>query len=319
MWRKTRSSHVTTATLIITVSAAGAALAGTVTNTFAAQSGPSLQATVTPHRVTLNHPVVVTGTAPTSERGQRAVVETASTPGAAWRAVASGPIGSAGHFRLDARLRHSGYLRVVEGSAGGSATAVAAAASTATSPSTPEQVLVRGHFRVAHAGRNILGGGAVAVRGRLLPAQSGRSVRLQGRFGRRWHTLGSARTGARGRFKVRAAAPSSFARRLRVVFPGDAANTRTTQSAGRLTVYSPDMASWYNDGGNTACGYHAGLGVANRTLPCGTKVRFYHAGHAVTATVDDRGPYVGGRNWDLNQNTAAALGFAGVGSVWVAQ
>jgi len=28
------------------------------------------------------------------------------------------------------------------------------------------------------------------------------------------------------------------------------------------------------------------------------------------------GPYVEGRDWDLNQNTAAALGFGGVGTVW---
>ena len=38
-------------------------------------------------------------------------------------------------------------------------------------------------------------------------------------------------------------------------------------------------------------------------------------GRTVVATVDDRGPYVGGRTFDLNQNTAAALGFAGVGTV----
>jgi rare lipoprotein A (peptidoglycan hydrolase) len=36
----------------------------------------------------------------------------------------------------------------------------------------------------------------------------------------------------------------------------------------------------------------------------------------VNAVVDDRGPFVGGRDWDLNQNTAAALGFQGVGTVW---
>ncbi len=36
----------------------------------------------------------------------------------------------------------------------------------------------------------------------------------------------------------------------------------------------------------------------------------------VTAVVDDRGPYVGGRDWDLNQNTAAALGLIGVQTVW---
>jgi rare lipoprotein A (peptidoglycan hydrolase) len=36
----------------------------------------------------------------------------------------------------------------------------------------------------------------------------------------------------------------------------------------------------------------------------------------VTAVVDDRGPYVSGRDWDLNQNTAGALAFDGVGTVW---
>ena len=35
---------------------------------------------------------------------------------------------------------------------------------------------------------------------------------------------------------------------------------------------------------------------------------FSYGGRTVVATVDDRGPYVGGRTWDLNQNTAAALG-----------
>jgi rare lipoprotein A (peptidoglycan hydrolase) len=54
-------------------------------------------------------------------------------------------------------------------------------------------------------------------------------------------------------------------------------------------------------------------------LPCGTKVEFRHDGRSVTATVDDRGPYVGGRDWDLNQNTAGVLGFGGVGQVWSSQ
>ena len=66
----------------------------------------------------------------------------------------------------------------------------------------------------------------------------------------------------------------------------------------------------------TACGFHAGYGVANSTLPCGTKVTFRYGGRTVTAVVDDRGPFVGGREWDLNQNTAGALGFGGVATVW---
>jgi rare lipoprotein A (peptidoglycan hydrolase) len=44
-------------------------------------------------------------------------------------------------------------------------------------------------------------------------------------------------------------------------------------------------------------------------------VLFNYGGHAVMAVVDDRGPYVGGRTWDLNQNVAGALGFSGVQTV----
>lgn len=68
-------------------------------------------------------------------------------------------------------------------------------------------------------------------------------------------------------------------------------------------------ASWYYDGRSTACGFHSYFGVANRTLPCGTKVTFYY-GHdrAVKAMVDDRGPFIYSRLWDLNQNVRSALG-----------
>lgn len=76
------------------------------------------------------------------------------------------------------------------------------------------------------------------------------------------------------------------------------------------------VASWYDDSvGQTACGYHAGNGVANKFLACGTHVMFSYHGRTTEATVDDRGPYIGGRDWDLNQNTAAALGFNGVDTV----
>jgi rare lipoprotein A (peptidoglycan hydrolase) len=106
--------------------------------------------------------------------------------------------------------------------------------------------------------------------------------------------------------------------RLRVRFGGDRDNTPATAPAGSATVYEQSVASWYQDGGSTACGFHAGLGVANLSLPCGTRVRFRFGGRSVTAVVDDRGPFVGGREWDLNQATAAALGFGGVGTVWAA-
>lgn len=83
--------------------------------------------------------------------------------------------------------------------------------------------------------------------------------------------------------------------------------------------YRRRTASWYYDVGHqTACGFVAKYGVANKKLPCGTHVKFWRAGHSVTAVVDDRGPYVAGRTWDLGQRTARRLHFKGigVGPVW---
>jgi rare lipoprotein A (peptidoglycan hydrolase) len=101
-----------------------------------------------------------------------------------------------------------------------------------------------------------------------------------------------------------------------VRFGGDHANRGAVERAGSVTRYRPAVASWYEDAGSTACGFHAHYGVANVSLPCGATVRFMSGGRTVTAVVDDRGPYVGGRTWDLNQNTAAALGMGGVATVW---
>jgi rare lipoprotein A len=76
------------------------------------------------------------------------------------------------------------------------------------------------------------------------------------------------------------------------------------------------VASWYDDWtGQTASGRHCFYGIANKYLRFGTRIRVYYRGRAVTATVDDRGPYVYGRDFDLNQNVAHALGFNGVATV----
>lgn len=74
--------------------------------------------------------------------------------------------------------------------------------------------------------------------------------------------------------------------------------------------------SWYGPGfyGNrTACGYAYNtniMGVAHRTLPCGTRVTFRNPtnGRTVTVPVIDRGPYAAGRTWDLSGGTCTYLG-----------
>jgi rare lipoprotein A (peptidoglycan hydrolase) len=57
------------------------------------------------------------------------------------------------------------------------------------------------------------------------------------------------------------------------------------------------------------------LGVANKTLPCGTMVTFVYGGRAIRIPVIDRGPYIAGREWDLTGAAAEALHFPGLGPI----
>jgi rare lipoprotein A len=98
-----------------------------------------------------------------------------------------------------------------------------------------------------------------------------------------------------------------------------------TASAGQSTVFSSPMrfagATWYGPGpyGNhTACGetlQQGTVGVAHRTLPCGTTIKFVYHGHSLVTRVIDRGPYTHGNAFDLTNGARRALGFEGVGRV----
>jgi len=74
-------------------------------------------------------------------------------------------------------------------------------------------------------------------------------------------------------------------------------------------------------GHRTACGlaYTKSLiGVAHRTLPCGTLVTFRNPYNGITITVPvvDRGPYVRGRNWDLTGAACLALRHCWTGAIY---
>jgi len=74
----------------------------------------------------------------------------------------------------------------------------------------------------------------------------------------------------------------------------------------RATIYGPGF--W---GHRTACGQRltrATLGVASRTLKCGTRVAVFYKGREITVPVIDRGPFANGASWDLTMATATALG-----------
>jgi rare lipoprotein A (peptidoglycan hydrolase) len=89
-----------------------------------------------------------------------------------------------------------------------------------------------------------------------------------------------------------------------------------------FTPYRVAGASWYGGtsmwGRQTACGQTlrpTTIGVANKTLPCGTPVKFVWHGHSIVAPVIDRGPYIKGRAWDLTAAAAEALAFEGIGQI----
>jgi rare lipoprotein A (peptidoglycan hydrolase) len=83
--------------------------------------------------------------------------------------------------------------------------------------------------------------------------------------------------------------------------------------------YNVSIASVYTDYGlPIACGgvlHVPQLGVANKTLPCGTMVTFRYGGRAIRIPVIDRGPYIAGREWDLTGAAAEALHFPGLGPI----
>lgn len=72
-------------------------------------------------------------------------------------------------------------------------------------------------------------------------------------------------------------------------------------------------ASWYSLSGSGACGTGAQVGyhVAHKTLPCGTRIKICREA-CVIAVVADRGPYVAGREFDLNVNVRNVVGCPGV-------
>lgn len=98
--------------------------------------------------------------------------------------------------------------------------------------------------------------------------------------------------------------------------------TAPTAEGGEDVAFGPTRyagASWYGPGlwgKTTACGVvlrPTTIGVAHKTLPCGTTVRFIYNGRTVTAPVIDRGPYVKGRSWDLTAAASDALGLEETG------
>ncbi len=263
--------------------------------------------------------VVVSGTAP-GGAGAPVRLEFLPAGESAWVPVAQAAAAGRGRFRLAGRLSRSGAVRVVAAPAATAASAGAGA--EATSP--VRRVRVAAHVATDREQIAVRVGRRALVTGTVRRPVAGRRVVLQRRAGSAWATVARDRTDARGAFRLRFTPEAADRAALRLRVAGDATNATARRRVGVLTAFRPAVASWYGPGfygSTTACGqtFHAGLmGVAHKSLPCGTEVTLRHGSRTVEATVVDRGPFVAGREFDLGVAVKQALGFGSGGTVEVA-
>ncbi|HEX8645317.1 MAG TPA: septal ring lytic transglycosylase RlpA family protein [Thermoleophilaceae bacterium] len=190
--------------------------------------------------------------------------------------------------------------------------AAAAAPSAASAPAGTDTIGV-------NARHHVLAGQQVRIAGRLGSGQDGRDVLVRVRHGGAWKVVDRAKTAGGGRYSA-SWTPRGTGRYGVRVSTADGSAKRSLEDG--ITVYRRSAASWYGPGfyGNrTACGRtlaRGTLGVAHKSLPCGTKVALRYRGRTVIAPVIDRGPYAAGREYDLTAATKERLRFGSTGTVW---
>jgi rare lipoprotein A len=196
---------------------------------------------------------------------------------------------------------------------GGGAAVASSRAVEAAPPATQLPVILSS--RVLR--ENVLLGRSVSVIGSLEPNTDTEVVTLQGRHGHAWTVLAATHSVATGVFTLRFRPSHVGAMTMRVQASGALGVIQTTSA--KVDVYHRVLASWYGPGGRTACGEELTaktLGVANKTLPCGTRVTLHYHHRTLRVRVIDRGPYVAGRDYDLTYATKRALGAGDLTELW---
>ena len=131
-----------------------------------------------------------------------------------------------------------------------------------------------------------------------------------------WKAVAYATTTTAGRYTL-SWKVSVFGRvHLRVV-----AEKKDGAPDAKVSAYHRSRATIFGGPGEyqgVACGGRAQLGtlgLAHKTLPCGTLVQISHAGKSIVLPVIDRGPYRAGYDWDVTYAAAKYLKMDGLASV----
>jgi hypothetical protein len=165
-------------------------------------------------------------------------------------------------------------------------------------------------------GGNALLGRKVRFRGAVEKRLAGRVVVVQylNPATGAWRRLARTTVKDDGTFLARWRARRTGQFQLRAVVTGEASSASVSPELP-LTVYRGAVATWYGPGfyGNTtACGIELTrelVGVAHRSLPCGTNVAVRYGSRTLVVPVVDRGPFGGEARWDLTEAAAQQLGF----------
>ncbi len=218
-----------------------------------------------------------------------------------WKRLHTTRANGRGQYRTTIRAKSNGALQIVPRRGDASRT-------------KPIRIKARTRLRVSthnvNLGNRVRLGGLARPGGHrrikmIVKGPDGRQIRgssnSNGKFGSAWTPQQA------GTYTIRA-------------FVGNNRKAAGSGSARRkVTVFRPAGASWYGPGGTTACGQTltAGtIGVAHKTLPCGTRLTLRYGNRQVRVRVIDRGPYVAGREFDLTYATKEKLGFGDVGTVY---
>lgn len=171
-------------------------------------------------------------------------------------------------------------------------------------------------------GAGLVGRKAVYA-GRVRNHTPGQRVRLELKRGSVWRAVDRDAIAKNGRFRVgtRIRRIGDRAARLRIV--SNSRGRGDTERVERIHGFRSAFASYYGPGlygGRMACGGTLSpgtIGVAHKSLPCGTRLTFRLGRRQVDTRVVDRGPYIGGREFDLTAATKDRLGFGSTGNVLV--